>query len=133
MGKHLCGKNSWHCWIQFTGIPPNQYSKNDFSLNSRRYMTRKAFWFVVSLFMFDSLSEYPTKNCRGYSDKPPNCKDILSDFLFSSVKNTRNIEKFPKSSHFSGYQYFCRGPPDCRCFRHSTSTITGGNHVKQEQ
>ena len=49
-----------YCWMRVSGIPPNLDNNNDYELKHREKRSRKAIWLIVTFFIFDSLSEYPT-------------------------------------------------------------------------
>lgn len=90
---------------------------------------------LVSLFLFgsllkiDGLPKYPKDYDNGYWGKSSNLFSGFSLYLKLCRRFREKLNKFNKNLHFGRACYFCRGPPDCRCFLPPFTTITGGNYV----
>ena len=100
----------------FSDAPPRQRLKTSQKLISQRKGTRKAIWPIVSLSIFDGLPQYPISLDNGYwgkLSKEYNCIRVFPELCDTHRKKAK---KFKKSLHFGRAWYFCRGPPDCRCF-----------------
>ena len=102
--------------FNFPDAPPRQRLKISQKLIFPRKGARKAIWPIVSLFIFDSLPQYPILFGIGYWGKPSNRFDGIAFFPKLCDRHRKKAKQFNKSLHFGRAWYLCRGPPDCRCF-----------------
>jgi len=73
--------------VEGTLTLPAQVEKFNYGIVLQRGGTREASWLIVSRLVFHNLSEYPTENDRGNSDKLSNHKNGLSAIALILAEN----------------------------------------------